>query len=104
MHYNINYNGLTRYQADEKAIEDIREYLTVKQWDIIMQSVGQMNADKEKSFQAINFMLSFTGVQGYPVHAFGRRYCLKKYREWMASEPDPIITDEEGFWYLMEVK
>jgi hypothetical protein len=43
--------------------------------------------------------LGFAGISGRPFHAFCRRYCLNKYREWMASNDggSPVQTDEEGF-------
>ena|SRR5687768_3837839 len=96
MHYYLDYTKLPNKEADEKALKDIREYLSQDQWDCLMQLVG----NPATPINTINFCLGFTGVSGYPFHAFCRKYMLDKYREWMATpqgdEPG-IETDEHGF-------
>lgn len=92
-HYNTDYKGLPRGEADKKAIQDIRDYLSQEQWDCFMQGVG----DPKMTIKGLNFAFGFVGVQGYPFHAFCRKYVLDKYRAWMASGDDPVQTDAQGF-------
>ena len=98
MHTEISYKGLPREDADKAAIQDIREWLSQEAMETLVHTAGR--ATDAQGFSAINFALSFAGVSGYPVHAFGRRYCLEAYRAWMA-EPDEegvsYPTDEQGF-------
>lgn len=80
-------------EQDEKAIADIREYCSQKQWDALMQLVGH----PDTTVQHINFALGLAGISGRPFHAFCRKYLLDKYREWMANGDDAVQTDEHGF-------
>lgn len=90
-HYTRRYAGLTRAEADTRAIEDAREYLSDKQWQTVLAicESGQV--------ETLNFGLAIAGVSGYPFHAIARRYCLDAYREWRASGEDGVATDAEGF-------
>lgn len=96
MRQTINYSKINdRKERDAAAIQDIKNYLTDDQWDAIMQMVGNPTV----TIQNLNFAFGFTGIDGYPFHAFCRKYRLADYRAWMA-EPEaggPILTDEEGF-------
>jgi len=93
MTYDVSYRHLSREKADENAIKDIKEYLTPEAWDILMQGVGNPNT----TIDHVNMSFGLAGVQGYPFHAFCRKYLLKKYREWMHSGDDAVMTDEQGY-------
>jgi hypothetical protein len=90
--YTRSYTGLPRAKADEQAIADVKEYLTETQWNTMLVCF-----EEGWPLQAMDLMLGLAGVSGYPVHALFRRYALPAYREWMASEPDPMPTNEQGF-------
>lgn len=94
-HYLTRYNSPDRKANDIKAINDIMDYLSSKQWTMMMEAVATRPVD----FAQINFFLAFTGIEGYPVHAFGRTYCIDAYRAWMLSDAQgvSIQTDEDGF-------
>lgn len=89
--YSRHYIGNSREELDASAVKDIKEYLTEKQWDIMMQAVGG------ETWQTVSHCLAFAGVGGYPVHAFGRAYMRVEYRAWMASGAEPIYTDRFGY-------
>lgn len=91
-HYKRFYAELTREQADEQAIEDIREYLSDKQWATLMMMV-----EEEYPIHQFNMGFAIAGVQGYPVHAFLRKYRLEAFRAWMHEGDDAVLTDEQGF-------
>lgn len=91
MHYDISYENLPREEADAKALADIVEYLGQKKFDEITTWLSKA------PFTTVNFVLSFLGIQGYPFHAYCRKYHLAAYREWMAGDDDPVPTDEQGF-------
>jgi hypothetical protein len=80
MSYDIDYKALPVAEADEKAIKDLREYISEKNWEIIIRAL--CNGELTR-FQDINVAFGFAGVTGYPVHAFGRLYCPKMHQEWM---------------------
>ena len=86
-----------RDQRDWAAIKDIKDYLSEKQWDVFCEEARDTHTAQD--FQKINFYMGFVGIEGFPVHAFGRRYCLEAYRAWMMSSEggDPILVDEQGF-------
>jgi hypothetical protein len=90
-HYNTSYKELSRSEADEKAIQDIIDWLGQEKFDKIVEHL------KDQPINTVNFALSFAGVSGYPFHSFCRKYMLDRYRAWMAEEPDPIATDENGY-------
>ena len=102
MHYERSYKDLSREKADEKAIADIMEYLGIERahvfGDLVAYAVVlEQIPDTKFKVQSLNMMMGMAGISGYPFHAFCRRYCLSKYREWMAAEPNPWSTDEQGF-------
>lgn len=88
---------MPRWQADDRALDDLKEWLTDKNWQIFREEAEKVT--DAQGWITINNSFGFIGVQGYPVHAFGRRYCLIGYRDWMHSETDggPIETDAQGF-------
>ena len=95
MTYEISYENIAdRKERDEKAIQDIKDYLSPELWDIMMELIEGPHTIKD-----INMSLAFAGVSGYPFHAFCRKYSLEKYREWMQSPNggEPVIVDEQGF-------
>lgn len=84
----VRYEG-SREAKDRAAMRDLKAYLQSNQWDAIMTQITRPD------FQTVNILLSFTGVEGFPVHAFGRKYMLKQYRQWMLE--GGIATDEYGY-------
>lgn len=105
MHYETSYKNLPREEADEKAIQDIMDYLGTEKTSLfgdLVQLATYIELDKEiegrkQTIQSLNMTFGFGGISGYPFHAFCRRYCLSKYRAWMADGSDSISTDEQGF-------
>jgi hypothetical protein len=93
----IDYKGLPRYVADDKAIDDIKNYCHgSKAWEILREEADR--AKSAKDWKEIYIAMNLAGIEGYPAHAFGRRYCLTAYREWMHSKDEqPVTTDEQGF-------
>ena len=108
MHYNRYYDGPESREAkDERAIEDIKEYLNdPKKFDLLVEGAESIEkkgrpvgADKI-TVQKLNFIFGMAGITGRPFHAFCRRYCLEPYKEWLRSSDggDPVPCGEEGFW------
>ena len=99
MSQKVDYSGIAdRRQKDDKAIADIQSYLGEKAWKVLLEEALKVQSGND--FQQINIAMSFAGISGFPVHAFGRRYCLVGYREWMAKpdeEGKSFPTDEHGF-------
>lgn len=93
-HYTRHYAGLSPQEADDRALRDIEEYLSSDQWTLLTMAAADPTS---ATFHELKFALGMVGVRDYPVHAFLRKYRLAEYRAWMASDPDPIQTDEEGF-------
>ena len=92
-------NGLAKFtvkyqpgpDGDKKAIEDIKDYLTPKQWAYLEEALK----DTAYSFQDCNVAIGFAGIRGYPGHALLRTYRLDQYRAWMREGGS--ITDKHGF-------
>lgn len=97
-HVDIYYTdpSKTRAELDAKAVKDMREYLTPKQWEAMIDAVGLINADG-LSVEGLNFLFGMVGVRGRPFHAFCRKYLLNQYRTWMQSGKDAQVVDSEGF-------
>ena len=93
--YDISYKDMPRWQADDKAINDLQHYVGDKAFIALREEADKIT-DK-KGWGDINHSLAFIGVRGYPVHAFGRRYCLAAYRDWMHSGDDAVATDDHGY-------
>lgn len=91
-HYTRRYSGLSRAEADNQAIEDMKDFLSDKQWQTVVAMLEE-GADIEP----VNFGLGIAGVSGYPFHALCRRYALERYRAWRAEGEDGVATDAEGF-------
>ena len=103
-HYTRNYAEFkTREEKDRQAILDIQEYVgrTSQAWEIILVECGKAEAlGTAEAFQSINMALGmFVGVEGYPVHALGRKYCPTAYRAWMLSDVGgkPVPLDDQNF-------
>jgi hypothetical protein len=103
-HYERHYNIIpTREGKDEQAIKDIKEYANEEMWDLILVESGKVEQiGTAAAFQELNRALAFCGIQGYPVHALGRKFCKTAYRAWMHDGKDPIMTDEAGFPLMRE--
>lgn len=102
MSHEISYARMSPKEADEKAIADIREYLGPRAWAALLKEAEKANVydvvnDGYDGWTQINHALAFCGVQGYPVHAFGRAYCLTSFKNWMRGGDDPVPVDEQGY-------
>jgi hypothetical protein len=99
MSQKVDYSGIAdRRKKDDKAIADIKSYLGKKTWKVLLGESEKVQTGND--FQQINIGMFFAGISGFPVHAFGRRYCLVGYREWMATPNNDgpgIATDEHGY-------
>lgn len=98
----IEYNRIDdKSMRDDKAIADIKSYLkghNPNAWRVLLEEARKVRTADD--FQSINYAMSFAGIHGFPVHAFGRRYCLVGYREWMMRDADGapgIPVDEHGY-------
>lgn len=107
-HYHTSYKGMDRKQADSKAIADIMEWWgngekafllfgDMVQYATHVEQAIKSDEGRVLTFQSLNMMFGMSGVSGYPFHAFCRRWCPNKYREWMTTGPDAVELDEEGF-------
>jgi hypothetical protein len=101
-HYNRYYNDSdgTREQLDERALNDIREYLGDKEkYDYLVSFAEAIDGEK-RTVQHLNFAMAFAGISGRPFHAFCRKYCLEHYKNWLRSDVggEPVEPDEHGFW------
>lgn len=83
MHSTINYADKT----DDDAVADIRSWCSDKQWLALCELRDQVLAEKI-SFKTIAIALSFVGVQGFPVHAFGRTFCPTQWQDWYDKLPE----------------
>lgn len=97
MTYTRHYAGMPPAQADAKAIADAKEYLGPKAWEALLYELGRANEYGLEGWKDIMRALAFIGIQGLPVHALGRAYCLAGFREWMHSGDKPVMTDEKGY-------
>lgn len=93
MHYTKAYTTGERETRDARAIADIQDYLTPKQWNTFLQIAG----DPASTADMINAAFGFVGISGYPFHAFCRHYMLTRYRDWMHAGDDAVQTDDDGF-------
>jgi len=71
--YEKKYDLTDKEAADVKAIQDIKDYLG-DNWDRLLAVITYAIADGSK-FVGIEFLCSFAGVQGYPIHALCRHIC-----------------------------
>lgn len=97
MHYEVSYKDMDPTEADEKAIRDIVDYLDGREQlfgDLVQlatcveHEIPCESSDgkaRVQPFHSLNMTFGFAGIQGFPFHAFCRRYCPNKYAEWMAS-------------------
>lgn len=101
MGYEVSYKGMDPEAADEKAISDIMEYLGIEKaalfGDLVQLAVcieHEIPCDsvdgtpRVQVLMGLNMTMSFAGIAGFPFHAFCRRFCPTKYREWMESSAD----------------
>ena len=98
MHYDISYKGIEdRYERDAKAIRDIENYLnSPEKFQILLDLASEVD-NGHTPIKGLNIAFGFAGIQGYPFHAFCRKFCLKPYIEWMTSGADAVQVDREGF-------
>lgn len=98
MQYDVDYSSLPEDQKDEKAIRDILDYLGMDKaalfGDLVALAVAieheipcMSNDGKARvqKLQGLNATFGFAGITGFPFHAFCRRYCPTKYKEWVES-------------------
>lgn len=67
MSYTIDYSGLSGPEKQAKALADCQNYLG-ERFDTVVDCVVQL-LSQNQSKEAIEFALSFTGIQGYPARA-----------------------------------
>ena len=119
-HYYTQYESGSREDKDEQAIKDIIDYLGTSPEKIILfaelavlancieHEVLCMSNDgtpRKQSIQGLNMTFGIAGISGRPFHAFCRKFCLNKYREWLSSNSggEPVVSDEQGFWAEGEI-
>lgn len=99
--YEIQYKHLGREEADAKAIEDIKDWMGRDEKGaerfLILVEVANEILQGKSPFGSLNMTMGFVGIQGFPFHAFARKYCLEPYREWMMDDSDPVMVDEKGY-------
>jgi hypothetical protein len=67
MHYNISYKGLSPQAAHDKAIADIREYMGSDRFETL---TAQFARHEPMPLEVFELIVSFAGVQGFPVKAW----------------------------------
>lgn len=96
MRRNIKYDGPDRKVNDDKALKDIKQYLGPKLYAVLLEESEKVEEyGTADAFQQLNYAMSFGGIEGYPVHAWGRRHTPKAYRKWMAE--GGFQLDNDGF-------
>ena len=88
MHRTIDYSNLSGKEKQDKAVKDVRGYLTAKQF----KGTKEL-AQSDCTYEKFEFLLGLMcGIQGYPVEAlwlyFGRE--LPK----TSDEVNPVSTTE----------
>jgi hypothetical protein len=99
-HYDRDYSKIPyRDDADRKAISDIREYVTAKQWTAMLAYAERVAAGEEDIRQLDTALRIMVGISGYPLEAFYRAHCLDAMKEWYATDNgDGVVhLDPEGF-------
>lgn len=94
----VNYKDLDPKDADEMALEDLKAHIGESDYSSLVEMVHMRRENMDHGIiDSINITLGFWhGVTGMPFYAFCRKYALKEYREWMHSDPNPVMTDENG--------
>jgi hypothetical protein len=67
-HYNISYEGLDPIEKQNKAIADIKEYMGEAKFVDLTSKLRAAYPDC--TIEQFTLMVSFAGVQGYPVKAW----------------------------------
>lgn len=77
MKYEISYAKTTN--AAEKAIEDCKDYLGAEYFNRIVLELQKFKKDEndtvEQATRCLHLLLSFAGIQGYPVTCLIEKYC-----------------------------
>lgn len=119
-HYNTAYVEGSREQKDEQAIKDMIDYIGTTPEKIILFAQLAVLANcieyeipcqandgslRKQTIQGLNMTFGFAGISGRPFHAFCRKFCVRKYREWLSSTSggDPVVSDEQGYWAEGEI-
>ena len=85
MHNTVDYSKIEHEgKKRSAAINDIKEYFGEERWAALMEVVEDPNT----TCQTLDFLLNFAGVQGFPVHAFMKRYRATDYQAWYDSLPE----------------
>lgn len=96
MKYNRHYIDADEAKNDADAVRDIKEYCNEAMYEALLVETGKVAAiGTAAAFQDLNMAMGFCGIEGRPVHAWGRKYCLAAYRAWMHA--GNVMTDEHGF-------
>lgn len=96
-HRHVDY-GKDSKESDVRAISDIKAYVghASESWEILLVEAGKVEAlGTNEAFNDLQLAMSFMGIGGYPVHAFGRKYCRTAYKAWMAA--GNVKIDEDCF-------
>jgi hypothetical protein len=78
----VSYTGIEdQIKKDRTAIIDILQYIGARRFKILVRAAK----DPAKPLQWTNMAMSFSGVSGYPFHAFAKRYMPEKYDAWISQ-------------------
>ena len=78
MHTDIDYSCYSPEMAEQKALNDLREYLGEAQYTRLVKQVSRW-PDTDDSATHIRTALGMVaGVEGYPVEVFIKRYLHKQ--------------------------
>ena len=108
MGYEISYKGMDGKAAEEKAINDVAEYLGSARAYLFADLVQLATCIEHKipcqsndgslrlqKIQGLNMTFGFAGITGFPFHAFAKRYYPKAYAEWI-GEAETATSASEG--------
>lgn len=101
-HYDVRYDdpAVSQEEHDAKAVQDIKDYLGRDAvFEFLVTEAKKIEAGiGPESVRSLVFAFHMVDVQGRPVHAFCRKYCLTKFVEWRRSGPDgEPTTGDDGF-------
>ncbi len=92
----IDYHSLPNFQADEKAIADLKSYVSGPMFKSgTFKTIVQVMEGPD-GCEAISFQLSmFMGIEGRPVWAMMRKYRLERWVQWCNEQH--IAVDDYGY-------
>jgi len=72
MSYEIEYDLSNTKEAEDKAIDDCKEWLTLRRFNKVVKALQQDEGRTSKN--RLILYLGLLGIQGYPAHVMIRRY------------------------------